>query len=554
MATIAYPTADLYRPASFEWGEQRIVRVTGGTPLGPSEQTIEAPYSHRWRAIITLRRCRTFAERAQVEAFVSTLKSGANRLSLHHMAHPRPYGTLSGSPTLSASHAQGATTVSITAGEGQTLVAGDMIGVTTTAGVQLVRAVSSGAATTALHNMLIYSEQVSPSLWGANDYSVVANAIQRPDSTTVSHNLVKHSQDLSNAAWEVGPNLTANGADGSLMGVQAWRFTSAAVGNSYVAQSVTGLIPGAVYTATYLCDVNAGGAAYLRIDGPNAQLAYTVTQISAGVFRYSCTFTYPTSGATGVLLLVGRVDAAAGVSFRTTAVQLNLGPDVLPYAPTAASAIAPTNATGEVITSTGTFGGPGQAFAGVAGVAYTASAWMKAAPGTSHCYVSIYDGTNGGEAWFNLTTGAVSTISAAYGNATSLSAGIESAGGGWYRCWFTARLGTTATTGAYFRPAAATNTASANNDRVYVWGAQVVQGSDPLAYTATTTAAVGTPGVVGPLSVAIEPALRAGASSGAAVVWDKPTALFRLASPDWSAQFVPGEAPPITLEFVEVTA
>jgi hypothetical protein len=146
MATIAYPTADLYRPASFEWGEQRIVRVTGGTPLGPSEQTIEAPYSHRWRAIITLRRCRTFAERAGVEAFLSTLKSGANRLSLHHMAHPRPYGTLAGSPTVSGTPAQGATSATLTVTNGQTILAGDMLGITTAAGVQLVRVTAGGTS------------------------------------------------------------------------------------------------------------------------------------------------------------------------------------------------------------------------------------------------------------------------------------------------------------------------------------------------------------------------------------------------------------------------
>jgi hypothetical protein len=144
MATIAYPTADLYRPSSIEWGETRIVRVTGGTPLGPAEQTIETPYSHRWRATLTLRRRAVPAQRAQVEAWISTLRSGANRLTLHHIAHPAPYGTLRGSPTLSGAHAQGATTLLVAGTNGQTLIAGDMLGVTTSAGAQLVRVVTGG--------------------------------------------------------------------------------------------------------------------------------------------------------------------------------------------------------------------------------------------------------------------------------------------------------------------------------------------------------------------------------------------------------------------------
>jgi hypothetical protein len=146
MATITWPTSRLFVPATLEWGEQRFVRVTGGNVLGPSEQTIETPYSHRWRVSLSLRRAATFAERATQEAFVSQMKSGANRVSMHHHAHPVPYGTLRASPTLNGAHAQGATTISITSTSGQTLLAGDMIGVTTTAGVQLVRVVTGGTS------------------------------------------------------------------------------------------------------------------------------------------------------------------------------------------------------------------------------------------------------------------------------------------------------------------------------------------------------------------------------------------------------------------------
>lgn len=63
----------------------------------------------------------------QIEAFFLRLRGGVNRASAWHFARPAPVGTMRGSPTLSASAARGAETLSIS-GSG-TLKAGDMIGV-----------------------------------------------------------------------------------------------------------------------------------------------------------------------------------------------------------------------------------------------------------------------------------------------------------------------------------------------------------------------------------------------------------------------------------------
>jgi len=146
MATIAWLTDRLLYPASVEWGETRIVRRSGGGPLGPSVQTIETPFSHRWTCTVTLRRAAAFAERAQQEAFASKLNLGNNRTSLFHFAHPAPYGTLRGAPTVASTAAQGATSIAITTTANATLKAGDMIGVTAGGAAQLLRVADNATA------------------------------------------------------------------------------------------------------------------------------------------------------------------------------------------------------------------------------------------------------------------------------------------------------------------------------------------------------------------------------------------------------------------------
>lgn len=146
MATITWPTDRLFVPAALEWGETRIVRRSGGGPLGPSIQTVETPYSHRWTCALTLRRAASYGERAQQEALVSRLNLGTNRVSLYHFAHPAPYGTLRGSPTVTSTASQGATTLAITTTAAATLLAGDMLSVTAGGSAQLVRVAESATA------------------------------------------------------------------------------------------------------------------------------------------------------------------------------------------------------------------------------------------------------------------------------------------------------------------------------------------------------------------------------------------------------------------------
>lgn len=146
MANISWPATRIYAPQTLTWGETRKRRTSGDPALGGDAQVSEVAYSHRWTCEMTLRPV-TFAERAQQEAFISRIARGDNRVTFHHFQHPAPYGTARGTQTLSGALSQGATTAVIAgATNGQTYVAGDMIGITTTASyaVQLVRVVTGG--------------------------------------------------------------------------------------------------------------------------------------------------------------------------------------------------------------------------------------------------------------------------------------------------------------------------------------------------------------------------------------------------------------------------
>jgi hypothetical protein len=113
-------------------------------------------------------------------------------------------------------------------------------------------------------------------------------------------------------------------------------------------------------------------------------------------------------------------------------------------------------------------------------ISYSASFYVKAA---EYSWVYIRIG-NSLRVWFNVTTGVV-------GGADSGIAGrIENAGNGWYRC--TAII-TTATAGGGFALLGLTNannvesyTPTTGGQGVFVWGAQLVEGTEALPYFATT--------------------------------------------------------------------
>lgn len=110
------------------------------------------------------------------------------------------------------------------------------------------------------------------------------------------------------------------------------------------------------------------------------------------------------------------------------------------------------------------------------GVTETASIYGKAGTGS---WLFLGSGI-GGNAYFNLSTGTVGTVTPGY------TAAITAAGGGWYRCSVTG-VSTGGTQNYGNNVCNGDNTLNTTSGQaVYTWGAQVEDGDTPLALIATT--------------------------------------------------------------------
>jgi hypothetical protein len=101
-------------------------RVTA-SPFGGSEQAVDM-LNDRWFMTLEIPG-RYYGGAAAVEAFINAMRGQTNTVMLYHFGRQRVRGTIAGALTLSATAAQGASSVSITATNGTTLLAGDLIGI-----------------------------------------------------------------------------------------------------------------------------------------------------------------------------------------------------------------------------------------------------------------------------------------------------------------------------------------------------------------------------------------------------------------------------------------
>jgi hypothetical protein len=153
---------------------------------------------------------------------------------------------------------------------------------------------------------------------------------------------------------------------------------------------------------------------------------------------------------------------------------------------TSNATIAPdgTLTADKVISNVGVFGNISQAPTVVVSTVYTYSIYAKAAEFSwVRAQVNLITGTR--VAWFNLASGSVGTVQ------SGLTASIVSVGNGFYRCAISAISDNTS--GSFVLGATNADNSAANGDGVsgiYIWGAQLVQGSVPGNYVTTTSAAL----------------------------------------------------------------
>lgn len=97
------------------------------SPFSRSSQVIDL-LGERW--IVRLQvPLNSYAIAQQIEAFLAQLRGIDGTVQLWHLARPAPSGTMRGTPTLSATAAQGVQSLSITTSvAGVTVKAGDMLG------------------------------------------------------------------------------------------------------------------------------------------------------------------------------------------------------------------------------------------------------------------------------------------------------------------------------------------------------------------------------------------------------------------------------------------
>ena len=146
---ITYPNTAAFAPREFWLGIRSNVLIRTSS-LNGSITTSQIPGT-RLMARVALRNNTDASDyQPDVEAFFAGLEGQANRLSMHHLHRPEPRGTMRGTPTAGGA-ARGARGMVVFGSSGTTLRPGDMLGVTTSMGPQLIMirsATGTGAVTT----------------------------------------------------------------------------------------------------------------------------------------------------------------------------------------------------------------------------------------------------------------------------------------------------------------------------------------------------------------------------------------------------------------------
>ena len=136
MTTYSWPTEAVLEPQVFAWGANESIGETP-SPYTGKAQTGEVPFSYRWRVTLGWPPTSSFAEQHSRMGFAAKIRK-SHRVNIPCFSLQAPAGTLRGSPTVTTTAAQGATLIAITPTSGTTVLRGDLIGLTTAIGIQVV--------------------------------------------------------------------------------------------------------------------------------------------------------------------------------------------------------------------------------------------------------------------------------------------------------------------------------------------------------------------------------------------------------------------------------
>lgn len=192
-----------FMPDSFLPRLSTVERVHS-SPFGGVEQAVDM-LNDRWMVSLSLP-ASSHADAARIEALIASMRGASNTIALYHFIRPAPNGTLRGSPVIITAAAQGADEIEIAGVAGETLLAGDLIGV---GGLLLMvasdcTADEDGVMTVPIVNRLRTAQAGLTRASTATYYDGVTTA-------KADENLLLRSQEFDNAAWtKSNVSITAN--------------------------------------------------------------------------------------------------------------------------------------------------------------------------------------------------------------------------------------------------------------------------------------------------------------------------------------------------------
>lgn len=146
MSTYDWPPERIFLPDSFEWGMAERIPFAE-SPFTGAITTGEVPFSTRYVVVMSWPGHADYRVLQQRLGWLAKI-GGANSVRIPNMMHRTPAGTLRGSPVVASLTAQGANQITLTtATSGETVVRGDLVGLTTSNGLQVVTVTDDATGT-----------------------------------------------------------------------------------------------------------------------------------------------------------------------------------------------------------------------------------------------------------------------------------------------------------------------------------------------------------------------------------------------------------------------